>query len=75
MSRYYMQYDAHGEPRALVWPDQTLAANVVSERKILDRLEQHAVRCGNADDLYETLREQGLSHSEARARVAERFGV
>lgn len=67
MSRYYMQYDAFGEPRALVWPNGQPAATVYSDRTLASRFEREARQAIDADEIYDRARHAGLSDTEARA--------
>lgn len=67
MSRYYMQYDAYGEPRSLIWPDGKPAAAVTSDQRLKERLQRDIARANAADEIYDRARDQGLSHAEARA--------
>lgn len=73
MSRYYERYDIFGEPQTILLPVQSYPAGEPMEprRRFVDEI----ARCNDADDLYEKLREDGRTHAEARAIVAERFSV
>ncbi len=73
MSRYFQNYDIHGEPRSILPSGGDPVGETDRER--IDRFQREATAAVAADDLYETMRHEGASHEEARAAVKGRFGV
>lgn len=73
MGKYFDNYDIFGEPKSLLGPGCELPSDALIRN--LEKAEQEASACIGADDLYDTLRHQGISHTEARKAVAEKFGV
>lgn len=72
MSRYYDRYDKDGEPLSILPPMPEASATVTLA---VPPPDDTAPPFDDADMLYEDLRHRGLSHANARARVAEVFGL
>lgn len=64
-------FTEHGEPKSIIKPTPNPLFPRPSHNEITDGFERIAYNLGCADELYESLRDGGMSHVEARARVEE----
>lgn len=72
MPRYFQSYDAYGEPVTIIRTRASESDELSADVFEAAVLAQSAA-CIDADFLYETLRENGASHEDARAAIKERF--
>jgi hypothetical protein len=68
---YCNDYDKDGEPKSILKPIPESPLPRQSHREITDNFSRTIYNLNAADELFERLRDEGMSYAEARAKIEE----
>lgn len=68
---YSDNYDKDGEPKSIIKPIPESPLPRQSHREITDNFARTIYKANAADELFERLRDEGMSYAKARAKIEE----